>query len=322
LARALSVAFVLALLAATAVAFAITEGAKLQPSPISRTDVTKVFSPSATLIRVGTATYGTRNATIRFKLRSAEKVDVWIEDDDGNRVSTLLSGRSFPRGHMVVALWNGFTDVGTVAATGTYRPVVKLEHSHRTIVLPNPIKLDLVPPKITVPKIPHRVISPDGDGHADTFSAPYRLSEPAHAILRVLPAGEAHAQQVEVSRFQRLTGTLVWNGKFKGEPAKPGNYVLYASAQDTAGNLAKGRPFAIVQVRYIVLARNRVVVRPGAKFAIRVSTDAPVVQWTLHGRSGSLPRGTLHLRAPKSPGVYHLYVQAAGHAAQATVVVG
>jgi hypothetical protein len=317
---------VLALLAATAVAFAITEGAKLQRSPIYGTDVTKVFSPSATIVRVasptGPRTYGTKYATIKFKLRSAQNVDVWIQDEDGNVVRTLLFQRRFPRAHTVKASWDGFADDGTVARAGTYRPVVELGGSHLKITLPNPIVLDATPPAITVRKIPHEVISPDGDRHADTFSIPYRLSEPAHAILRVLPAGSAHAQQVEFTLFQRRTGTLVWNGKFKGAPATPGNYVLYAAAQDTAGNLAKGTPFAVVQVRYLSLGRSRVVVKPGARFALRVSTDAPVVHWTLHGRSGTARRGTLHLRAPKSIGVFHLYVTAAGHAAQTTVVVG
>jgi hypothetical protein len=314
-ARALSAALVLALLAATAAAFAITEGAKLQRSPIARTDVTKTFSPDAA--RGG----GHRVATIHFKVRTAETLEAWIENGSGDHVRSLLEKRDFKAGRILNLVWDGFTDDGIVAPDGTYKPVVRLDRSHRTIVLPNPIVLDTAPPAITVPKRPHVIISPDGDGHRDSFSVSYKVSEPAHAILRVLPAGAQHADQVEYTRFQRLTGSLVWNGKFDGRSAKPGQYVLYAAAQDTAGNLAKGKPFAVVQVRYIALGRSRVVVRPGGKFALRVSTDAPVLHWTLHGRSGDMRRGTLHFRAPRSKGVFHLYVTAAGHAAQCTVVV-
>ena len=79
--------------------------------------------------------------------------------------------------------------------------------------------------------------------------------------------------------------------------------------------------FAIAQVRYVTLARTRVVVRPGGRFALRVSTDAPQVDWRLHGRSGTLPRGTLHLRAPKAAGVYRLYVSVGSHSAVCSVVV-
>jgi hypothetical protein len=323
LARALNVVLVLALLAATAVAFVIAEGAKLQRSPLAKTAVSKVFSPDATITRIVTdgkvTRYGHKVASIKFQLRSAQTLEIWIEDEHGDQVASLLPSRHFRKGQIVDVVWDGTEPNGLAAPDGVYRPVVKLPH--RTIVLPNPIRLDTKPPVISVPDRPHVVISPDGDGNNDSFSVPYRVTEPAHAILRVRPAAAEHAQQVEYTYFQRLTGTLTWNGKFGGKAAKPGNYVLYASAQDTAGNRSKGKPFAVVQVRYLVLARTRVTVKPGGIFYLRVSTDAPNVRWSLHGRSGVEKRGTLHFHAPKSPGVYHLYVQAAGHAAQCTVVV-
>jgi hypothetical protein len=54
---------------------------------------------------------------------------------------------------------------------------------------------------------------------------------------------------------------------------------------------------------------------------LRVSTDSPFVHWTLHGRSGTQRKGTLRLTAPKSIGVYRLYVTAGTHAAVCVVVV-
>jgi hypothetical protein len=146
----------------------------------------------------------------------------------------------------------------------------------------------------------------------------YRVNEPAHGILSV------RGQRVEYTLGQKSTGQLIWNGKL-GKPAKavrPGMYVLRASALDSAGNQSTPYPSAIVQVRYVTLARKRVVVAPGRRFFMRVSADAPTVRWQLHGRSGVARAGTLRIRAPKKPGVYHLYVTAAGHSAVATVVVG
>jgi hypothetical protein len=312
---------VLALLAATAVAFAITEGAKLQPSPLRSTKVTKVFSPAARVSRIDGHRYGTRVAVVHFKLRSAETVEAWIENAHGDRIRTLLDATAWAKGHVFNLVWDGFTDDGMQAPDGVYQPVVKLDRSHRTFGLPNRIVLDTMPPKVAVTKVPHAIISPDGDGHGDVFAVKYKVSESAHAILLVQAAGSPAKKRVEYTLFQRLTGTLSWNGKFGGDAARPGSYVLWASAQDTAGNLTKPAAFAVVQVRYVVLARTRVTVKPGAKFAIRVSTDAPRVHWSLHGRSGILPRGTLRLTAPRSHGVFHLYVTAAGHAAQCTVVV-
>jgi hypothetical protein len=187
-----------------------------------------------------------------------------------------------------------------------------------TIVLPSDITVDTTPPRIVArPATKYPVISPDGDGHADVFRVPYEASEPAHAILLV------RGEQAVFTNGQKEKATLVWNGKVPGSSRSlaPGRYVLKIAAQDRAGNRSTGVPFAIAQVRYVALGRTRVVVRPGGRFALRVSTDAPQVDWRLHGRSGTLPRGTLHLRAPKTAGVYRLYVSVGSHSAACSVVV-
>jgi len=310
-ARVLSTVVVLALLAATAVAFAITEGAKLDKSPIAATRVDPLFSPEGTIKRV---------AHVRFRLRTRERISVWIRDSDGHNVRTLLTNRNAPRGARFDLIWDGFSPSGIVQPDGVYEPVVKLGRSHRTIVLPSPIVLDTKPPVVTVKHPQYPLLSPDGDGHRDTFRITYKLSEPAHAILAV------RGRRVLLTKGQKTTGEIVWNGKARNSQgllvrAKPGRYLLTISARDRAGNVSKGFPFAIAQVRYLTLARDRIVARPGGKFALRVSTDAPRVSWKLHGRSGVQRAGTLHFRAPKSTGVYRLYVFAAGHAAKATVVV-
>ena len=77
--RVLSTAVVLALLAATALAFAITEGAKLEESPIYGTDVTPIFSPSGT---------PKPSPQVKFRLRTRERIEVWIQDGRGQRVAT------------------------------------------------------------------------------------------------------------------------------------------------------------------------------------------------------------------------------------------
>lgn len=311
MARVLSTVVVLALLAATAAAFAITEGAKLTKSPIAGTKVSPVFSPAGV---------DNKLADVSFRLRTRERLTVWIQDSHGRRIATLLTSRTAPAGRVFRLGWDGFSPRGVIEPDGVYKPVVKLERSHRTIVLPSPIRLDTVPPVVTVKHPQYPIISPDGDGHADDFRFQYRLSEPAQAILSV------RGRRVLLTRSQKTTGTIDWNGTVRNSQgqlvrARPGRYLLTISARDRAGNVSKGFPFAIAQVRYVTLGRNRVVVRPGGRFALRVSTDAPQVHWTLHGRSGVQRAGTLEFRAPKRAGVYHLYVTAAGHSAVATVVV-
>jgi hypothetical protein len=309
--RALPTALVLVLLAATAAAFALTERAKLELSPIYGTQPAQVFSPDSVIAR-------TRLARIRFRVRKSERIDVWIEDEKGEKVDDLLVGRAVRPRQRLSLVWDAFTPSGLAAPDGTYRAVVKLTRSHRTIVLPSDIRLDTKPPRIVPhPATKYPIVSPDGDGHGDVFRIPYAVDEPAHAILLL------RGKQVVYTLGQKRTGTLVWNGKYPGSTRSlpPGRYVLALAARDRAGNQSKGVPFAIAQVRYVALGRSRVVVRPGSRFALRVSTDAPRVEWRLHGRSGTLPRGTLHLRAPRTAGVYRLYVTVGNHSAVCSVVV-
>jgi hypothetical protein len=310
-ARVLPTALVLALLAATAAAFALTERAKLELSPIYGTQQAQVFSPDSKVA-------SKKLAHVRFHVRKSESIDVWIQSSDGDKIDNLLVHRAVRPRELVQVVWDAFTPSGVGVPDGTYRAVVKLERSHRTIVLPSDINVDTTPPRIVArPATKYPIISPDGDGHADVFRVPYEVSEPAHAILLL------RGEQVVFTNGQKEKATLVWNGKVPGSSRSltPGRYVLKIAAQDRAGNRSTGVPFAIAQVRYVTLGRTRVVVRPGGRFALRVSTDAPQVAWRLHGRSGTLPRGTLHLRAPKTAGVYRLYVSVGSHSAVCAVVV-
>jgi hypothetical protein len=304
--RVLSASIVLALLAATAVAFVITESAKLEKSPVMGTKVDPIFSPSGV---------SKKTSHVRFRLRTRERIEVWIQDSQGDKVRVLQTPRTFNRGARLNLVWNGFSDNGLLVPDGVYTPVVKLIRSHRVLVLPSPITLDTKPPVITVPHPLYPILSPDGDGRRDSFTVRYRINERGQGILAV------RGTRVELTRSRKQTGELHWNGKLNGRPARVGRYLMTAAARDEAGNESKPFPFAIAQVRYIALGRERVVVPPGGKFALRVSTDAPTVHWALRGRSGVQRTGTLHFTAPKSAGVYRLYVTAGSHAALCVVVV-
>ncbi len=93
---------VVALLAATAAAFALTQGLKLQKSPIFGTQVQPVFSPVCGCDK--------DTARIVFKLRNADRIDVSIVDGD-EVVRTIERGRSYPKGPVVIE-WDGRDDAG------------------------------------------------------------------------------------------------------------------------------------------------------------------------------------------------------------------
>src|SRR5258708_5028417 len=240
-------------------------------------------------------------------MRKTDQLTVWMTHD-GMRIETIVSGRTYRPG-WVRLTFPGVTPDGLTLPDGVYVPVVHLGSTHRTITIPSQILLDTKPATIRVRHRQHAVISPDGDGHKDFFRFHYSVSEPARAILLV------DGKRFEVTHAEKLAGEIVWYGKIHGRPANRGNHVLSISAEDAAGNLTTPFPFAIVQIRYVTLARTRILVRPGARFAVRVSHDSPTVSWILHGRHGTARGLTLHLRAPKKPGVYRLYLTAAPHPA-------
>ena len=306
MARIASTALVVALLAATATAFALTEGLKLEPSPILGTQVDETFSPTCGCDRV--------RARISFRLRRTDRIDVALLDDADEVVATPVQGRRFPRGRVVVE-WNGLNAAGEPLPEGAYRPRVHLRGERRTIVLPNPIELDTTPPEIASATVTPHVFSPDGDRRADRLSVDYRLTEPGKALLYV-----NGVKRVE-TRFPRERDTLSWYGLVDRRAVPAGRYALVLRAKDPAGNLSDATHLRVVVVRFVALGRRRVVALAGARFAIRVSSDARNVHWRLGRRSGTAGPGTLHLRAPSQPGRFTLTVSANGHEARAAVFV-
>ena len=295
---------VVALLAATLAAFALTQGLKQQKSPVFRTDVDEVFSPVCDC--------KTGSATVAFRLRRSDRLDVTILDGD-EIVRTLTAGERFVRD--VKLKWDGRDDEGRVLPEGTYRPRVHLRQERSTITFPNDMRIDVTPPRLESLRVSRRVISPDGDGRGDRIVVRYALDDGAKGLLFV--NGRRHT----VTLFARPAGTILWNGKSNGRPLRPGLYTLAFSARDPAGNVAKPRERTRVRIRYVALGRERITVTAGEQFALRVSSDARLVRWSLAGRSGLVRPGTLRLRAPLQKGRFTLTISANGNLTRAAVFV-
>jgi hypothetical protein len=311
-ARVLSTAFCVALLAATAVAFALTEGAKTELSPIYRTDITKVFSPTCKLSQCDT-----NQASIVFYLRKKQRIEAWIINAHRKRVATIVNGKSFPKGKVSLVFPGVGADGVTILPDGEYQPVIRLVGEHRTITLPNIIELDTTPPAVASysPKgFTH--ISPDHDGRNDKLLITYTVNGPAHGVLLV------DGRQAVFTRGKKLHGTMPWNGTVDGQLQPPGKYVLSIAAQDAAGNRSKPVPFIVVEIRYIALGRTSISAAPLHRFAVFVLTDAKEISWLFDRGRGTQRSHTLRLRAPRKPGTYQLFVTASGHTARATVTVG
>ncbi len=302
MARFAPIALVLALLVTTAGAFALTESLKLEKSPITGTKVQKTFSP--------TCGCPTRVARIAFRLRTANRLTAVIVDSGGTVVRTLVAGRRVPKG-LVVLRWNGRDDAGALLPDGSYKPRVHLSSDRRTILLPNPIRLDTRPPKASIVSVVPRVFTP-GFGR---ITVTYRVSEPASAILYVNGIRRVR------SRFHPLQGKIQWFGTLGAEQLPAGTYRLQLAAVDLAGNLGPRTAATPVRIRYIEPVSSTVHASPGGPLVVRYLPALPV-RWRLGTRYGFAQRGTVRLRAPDQAGTYGLFLTRGSHAARVTVVVG
>ena len=299
-------ALVAALLVATSAAFVVTEKLKLTRNPIVGPRVDKLFSPVCDC--------GTDTASISFRLRKPDRVTVDVIDSKGDVVRELARRR--PQGRAAVSyVWDGRDAGGHVVDEGAYRPRVHLERARRTIVMPNPIRVDVTPPKVVSFTARPLVISPDGDGRSDYARIRYRLSE--KAVVELYVDGTRAIRKLGT----RPRGTMSWTGTAGGEQLREGVYTLRLVARDIAGNLGPRSGSRTVRIRFLDLGRDRIVTSPVARFAILVLTQARRVEWRLGARSGTARPGTLRLRAPVLPGRYTLRVEANGHVQRAAVVV-
>ena len=308
--RTLVAVVVAGLLGGTAAALALTEQLKLERSPVLRTHVDKLLGPRCRCRH--------SRISIDFRLRKADRLTVVVVDSDDNVVRTLLSSTFRPRGLQRLR-WDGRDDFGQVVAAGTYKPRIHLAREHRTILMPNPIRVDPTAPRIALVSLTPRVFSPDGDFRHEVVSIHYRASERARALLYV---NGRPRPRVRTKPYAR-TGVVRWHGKFMGQSLPAGRYRLVIRAVDLAGNLSPPVSIGTVRIRYIEIGPHVLHATPGARIGFRVSTDAKRFDWRFGSGGGGHSRpGLLVLRAPTAPGRYRLVVTENGHTAQALLIVG
>jgi hypothetical protein len=302
---------VVGLLAATAAAFAFAQRAKLEESPIQGIRFERRLLSPACMACEPSA----REVPIRFRLLNADHVTVDIVDAKGTIVrAKLLSGGYEPRS--VLFSWDGRDGQGRVVPDGLYRLRIALEDEGRTLEVPQEIRVDGTPPAIEKVDVRPRIISPDGDRRSDRASVSYRFSEPAYAVLYV------DGRRRPGSSFRkRPAGVLQWYGR----GLRPWTHRLALAAQDPAGNMSPSTRAFEVQVRYVELGRRRYVVRPGARFNVRISTDARSLSYRIGKLHAFVNRERAVRRfsvmAPPGAGRYVLTVRVGDRRAQALVVV-
>ena len=230
----LAIGTVTGLLVATAAAFVITERLKLTPSPILDTLVSKTFSPVC-----GCAT---RSATVTFRLRRGGRVGVEVINASDALVRRLAQ-RTFGAG-FVFFTWFGRDQTGRISPDGDYKIRVRLLSQHRTIVLPNVIRLDTVAPKVKAFRAERRLVR-----FGKRVRVEYVLGAIANPILLV------DGRVAVVGRFPHRSGTLDWYGKINGRAVRTGVHRLELEARDSAGNISPESASVTVRIRAVTSTR-------------------------------------------------------------------
>ena len=212
---------------ATATAFAVTQRLKLEPSPISKTRVSDIFSPVCRC--------ATKTANIEFSLRRADHLRIAVRTGSGE--VTVAAG-TFPRGDVRVR-WDGRDASGELVPDGIYYPLVELQRAGRTIDLPNPIRVDTIRPSIRLRSLRPRIFRPG----TESLTVTYTVSEHAHALLFV------DGSRRVFTASKRLRYLLHWSGKVHGRAIRPGRHKLKLVAEDLAGNRSVPTPVVVVRVR-------------------------------------------------------------------------
>jgi len=302
-------ALALVLIAATAAAFAWTESLKLERLPVVGPRFPESFSPVCVC--------PTETAKLTLRLRVADTVDADILDAQDEVVRSL--GERQVRPGLVTWEWDGRDDAGRVVPDGPYRLRVELEDKRRTVVVPNRVFVDTVPPRVIAMRANLLAFSPDGDNRADVVRIAYRADGPAGPLLY---AGD---ELVFEKPPRRPRSRVRWGGRVDGAILPPGTYRLTLRVRDPAGNLSPEFERATVELRYITLSSGAFRTRRGAQLTFGVDTDARAWDWRLQRlRGGKLrrvvlkgessgPRETIRLRRGQvPPGRYQLEVSLPG----------
>ncbi len=297
---------VLVLLAGSAAAFAVAEHLKVEKSPVAAPDIDKVFSPVCNCPQ--------RYAKIAFRLRRSDRLTLSLLDRDGHEIRRLVDHVPMRRGRHAF-FWNGRDKAGQLVPEGKYRPKVELGNADRTIVLPNPIRVDVTRPVVKVVSIRPRVISPDGDGRGDVARVRYRVNERARATLLV-----DGARRVTSRGASRPASSTGWPAAWCLAPTtsrskrrtSPGT-----SPGPPAGRACRGalpRPESCLADRALTVA-----------CAFTPTRTPASVRWVLRKGSSVVASGTggrtIRLRAPAKPGRYVLVASVGPHRARTTLVV-
>jgi hypothetical protein len=230
--------FVACILVASTAMFALAESRKLDRAPIRALVLSAgpaikgqkqpaVFSP--------TCGCPTSYARIEFRLGKPGPLEAWIVSPAGAVVKQIAK---FKDVRHVSLRWDGKTEAGAEAPSGSYRLRLKVAGSLRT--LPVFVVVDTTPPVFTA-TLSRRKLVPLGYTVDDKTTVSWHSAMQLFHIVVVAKLG-TRTQKVPVRRHSK-TGSVDWprttcdtSGKCHRVKAAEGDWKLQLVAHDQAGN--------------------------------------------------------------------------------------
>jgi hypothetical protein len=214
----------------------------------------------------------TDTTSISYELGGTATVRIDLQTEQGQLLTTLQTANR-PAGRHVFT-WNGagFPD-------GRYRIAVAARVSGREVLAATPILLSrtlsgfgIVPP----------VISPNGDGRADTLTASFNLTVPARAQLSIR-RGQAGIVSVFDSTVQPGPQALTWPGG-----VRDGDYSVTLTVTDTTGPVTQLLPVRVDRIKPKLKVVNKRPLRVSLSEPARVTFIADGVATTVFRRKAGV----------------------------------
>lgn len=207
-----------ALLVGTAVAFAWTERLKLERAPIAPQGFDNHVAPGCGCPQ--------ETAGLRLLLRSSERLDIVVVNDQGEAVRTLAEDLERRPG-LIELEWDGRDEAGRIVPDGPYRLRIRLERARRTLLTPTHVQVDTTPPEVGIVEAPDTTLSGESG-----IVLRYRSSERGTPILLVDGEVAERGRRVKNSG----TSTLRWDSRLGATAIPAGLHEVAVAVEDVAGN--------------------------------------------------------------------------------------
>jgi len=320
------------LVLATSAAFVVAQRLKRSTPIIEGVAYYRYFSPTCGCSK--------NRANIYFTLRDTARVTATVVNSAGDDVHTLVNDRRLHSGrHHYV--WNGRTDLGTLAPNGDYRLRVTLRDQARSVTATRVLVLDTKPPRPHILAVTPPEILPGAPGPIGRARVRYRGNSNPRPLVQVYRTDLPKPKEVTFFNGRRGRKIVYWDGMIGGRPAPDGVYAITITTYDHAGNAgsfprrlpprrSEAEPGSGVEVRYLTVSGSLDPVAAGSVARFQIGPVPRRLRWSLGpiGPGRALGRGTgsgrqLSVRVPSSAptGLYLLRVVAAGHRATQPVVV-